>query len=44
MSETGQDDTHPRLLWLAPVEDAMRRETLWRRIRSGDRLGKVMAP
>lgn len=44
VSETGQDGTHPRLLWLAPVEDAMRRETLWRRIRSGDRLGKVMAP
>lgn len=44
VSEAGQDGVHQRLLWLAPVEDAMRRETLWRRIRSGDRLGKVMAP
>ena len=44
VSEAGQDGAHQRLLWLAPVEDAMRRETLWRRIRSGDRLGKVMAP
>lgn len=33
-----------RLLWLSPVEDAMRREALWGRIRSGDRLDKVMAP
>ena len=33
-----------RLLWLAPVEDAARREALWGRIRSGDRLNKVMAP
>ena len=44
VSEAERDGTHARLLWLAPVEDAMRRETLWRRIRSGDRLGKVMAP
>ncbi|MCH8179997.1 MAG: extracellular solute-binding protein [Proteobacteria bacterium] len=33
-----------QLLWLAPVEDAPRRERLWSRIHSGDRLGKVMAP
>ncbi len=44
VSDAAQDGAHPRLLWLAPVEDAMRRETLWSRIRSGDRLGKVMAP
>lgn len=33
-----------RLLWLEPVEDASRRETLWARIRSGDRASKVLAP
>lgn len=44
VSEADPQGSQARLLWLAPVEDAMRRETLWRRIRSGDRLGKVMAP
>jgi putative spermidine/putrescine transport system substrate-binding protein len=33
-----------RLIWLEPVEDASRRETLWARIRSGDRASKVLAP
>lgn len=38
------DSATAPLLWLSPVEDAQRRETLWGRIRSGDRLSKVMAP
>ncbi|MGM9491047.1 ABC transporter substrate-binding protein [Ideonella sp. YS5] len=33
-----------RLIWLEPVEDANRRETLWARVRSGDRASKVLAP
>ena len=33
-----------RLIWLEPVEDANRRETLWARIRSGDRAAKVLMP
>lgn len=33
-----------KVLWLRPVEDAAQRERLWTRIRSGDRLAKVMAP
>ncbi len=33
-----------RLLWLEPVEDIGRRETLWRRIYSGDQLEKAMLP
>jgi putative spermidine/putrescine transport system substrate-binding protein len=41
-SEASQPDV--RLVWLEPVEDASRRETLWARIRSGDRASKVLAP
>jgi putative spermidine/putrescine transport system substrate-binding protein len=37
----GPDD---RLLWLEPVEDVGRRERLWARVMSGDRLGKVLEP
>ena len=33
-----------RLLWLEPVEDVARRETMWGRINSGDRAAKVLAP
>ena len=33
-----------RLHWLAPVEDVVRREKLWGRIRSGDRAQRVLAP
>jgi len=44
VSEARTDAPPQRLLWLAPVEDASRREMLWGRIRSGDRIGKVMAP
>jgi putative spermidine/putrescine transport system substrate-binding protein len=33
-----------RLIWLEPVEDDERRNRLWHRIVSGDRLAKVMAP
>lgn len=32
------------LIWLQPVEDVERRGELWKRIVSGDRLGKVVAP
>jgi putative spermidine/putrescine transport system substrate-binding protein len=43
---TESDSSRPevRLLWLEPVEDANRRETLWARIRSGDRASRVLAP
>ncbi len=30
-----------KIIWLEPVEDALRRATLWNRIVSGDRLGKL---
>jgi putative spermidine/putrescine transport system substrate-binding protein len=33
-----------RLLWLEPVEDAAQRESMWARIRSGDRAAKVLRP
>ncbi len=33
-----------KLVWLEPVEDVVRRETLWARIRSGDRAERVLAP
>ncbi len=33
-----------RLIWLEPVEDVERRSRLWRRILSGDRAAKVLAP
>lgn len=33
-----------KLLWLEPVEDVGRRESLWGRILSGDRATKVLAP
>jgi len=33
-----------RLLWLEPVEDAPQRESMWARIRSGDRAAKVLGP
>lgn len=32
------------LIWLQPVENAVRREQLWARIHSGAKLNKVMAP
>ena len=44
VTASDEDGARKRLLWLAPVEDATRRSALWSRIRSGDRLGKVMAP
>ena len=33
-----------RLLWLEPLENADQRESLWRKIHSGDRLEKVLTP
>ncbi|MHB1116766.1 extracellular solute-binding protein [Sideroxydans sp.] len=38
----GQPNGKP--LWLEPPEDTVRRERLWERIRSGDRLTRVLAP
>lgn len=38
----GQPDGIP--VWLQPPEDTVRRERLWERIRSGDRLSRVLAP
>lgn len=32
------------LIWLQPVENVERRNSLWKRIMSGDRLSKVLAP
>lgn len=43
-SESDSSRPEVRLLWLEPVEDAARRETLWARIRSGDRASRVLAP
>lgn len=34
------DQPDSRIIWLEPVEDALRRSALWSRIVSGDRLGK----
>lgn len=42
LSEPAGASPGARLLWLEPVEDAPRRESLWARIRSGDR--SVQAP
>ena len=43
-TESASSRPEVRLLWLEPVEDADRRETLWARIRSGDRASRVLAP
>ncbi|WP_374562714.1 extracellular solute-binding protein [Ideonella sp.] len=43
-TESASSRPEVRLLWLEPVEDAGRRETLWARIRSGDRASRVLAP
>lgn len=48
LDSTTVDAAHRResdaLIWLQPVEDVERRNRLWTRIVSGDRLGKVVAP
>ncbi|GAB1232901.1 extracellular solute-binding protein [Ferrigenium sp. UT5] len=48
LSNTLEDDRNDRAnntpLWLQPPEDTERRERLWERIRSGDRLSRVLAP
>lgn len=43
MSESLGSPGNTRLLWLEPVEDVARREALWARIRSGDRIERVLA-
>lgn len=43
-AESAAGASSAKLLWLEPVEDAAARETLWARIRSGDRAAKVLAP
>ncbi len=43
-AESATSSSAARLLWLEPVEDAARRETLWARIRSGDRAARVLSP
>lgn len=43
-AESAASRPEVRLLWLEPVEDTIRRETLWARIRSGDRASRVLAP
>lgn len=44
MFEAAASRPADQLLWLQPLEDNGRREKLWGRIRSGDRLSRVMAP
>lgn len=44
LTEPAQLRASDRLIWLAPVEDSARRQRLWERIYSGDRLAKVLAP
>jgi putative spermidine/putrescine transport system substrate-binding protein len=44
VSAQGSPASSNRLIWLEPVEDAARRERLWARVRSGDRLERVLRP
>jgi len=44
IAESPASQSGDRLLWLEPVEDVVRREKLWRRVISGDRASKVLAP
>jgi putative spermidine/putrescine transport system substrate-binding protein len=37
-------NANDRLIWLEPVENVDRRDVLWQRIMSGDRVRKVLAP
>jgi putative spermidine/putrescine transport system substrate-binding protein len=39
----GAGEADARLLWLVPVESSDRRNVLWTRVMSGDRLEKVLA-
>lgn len=43
VSESTGSPGAAKLLWLEPVEDVARRETLWARIRSGERAERVLA-
>jgi len=40
----GIGDSKAKRLWLEPLEDVDRRESLWGRIMAGDRLSRVLAP
>jgi len=42
--ESDAGTSSDRIVWLAAVEDAPRREALWARIHSGDRATRVLAP
>lgn len=44
LAEPADRQPGDRLIWLEPPEDTPRREKLWARIRSGDRLSRVLAP
>lgn len=44
MSDEHNEQPSGQPLWLEPPEDTVRRERLWARIRSGDRLSRVLAP
>ena len=44
ISEAPGERAPSKLSWLEPVEDVGRREKLWARIISGDRVGRVLAP
>ncbi len=44
MAEAAENRPQDRLRWLEAVEDVARRERLWARVMSGDRLARVLAP
>jgi putative spermidine/putrescine transport system substrate-binding protein len=44
LTEQANGHSGGRLVWLEPAEDDARRERLWGRIRSGDRLSRVLVP
>ena len=44
LTESAELQGRDRLVWLEPVEDTRRRETLWRRIYSGDSAARTLAP
>lgn len=44
LSESSKTEPSDNPIWLLPPEDTAYRERLWARIRSGDRLSRVLAP
>lgn len=44
IAEVAEDQAEDRLRWLEAVEDVARRDRLWLRVMSGDRLARVLTP